>query len=149
MSEMTSSQSQGHDLPAPPSSRQASSSQEGAPLREGSYQRAMLPPADLGSIERLTLALMRLTAWKSDAADREDGRVYVRSWKGYSFWALGRLADAGLIRYKSDYKTVLLTDAGQTFSERSLETLGLASTPLETRGLPTRSSGHGQRSPRG
>lgn len=111
----------------------------GAPPGEAGYGRPRLPPADLGSLERLTLALMRLSAWKTDAVDRDDGRVFVRSWKGYSFYALGRLADAGLIRYKPDYKTVLLTEEGQAFSEASLTKLGLDAAPLETRGLPARS----------
>ncbi len=123
----------------PPTAAAASSKATSAPRAESGYGRAQLPPGDLGTIERLTLALMRLSAWKSDPADRDDGRVFVRSWKGYSFYALGRLADAGLIRYKADYKTVLLTEEGQAFSEAALAKIGVDAAPLETRGLPARS----------
>jgi len=98
------------------------------------YAGAKLSAEDLGEIERLTLALIRLTAWKSNPEDRDDGQTFTRSWKGYSFWALARLSDAGLIRYKSDYKTVLLTDEGVEKAEEALGSMGAAFNPLETRG---------------
>jgi hypothetical protein len=108
---------------------------------EAPFHRPRLPASELGALERLTMAVIRLSAWKSDPAARDDGRSYVRSWKGYSFWALGRLADAGLIRTKADYKTVLLTDEGRAFSEASLTKLGVPAGPLEIRGMPKRKAG--------
>jgi hypothetical protein len=93
-------------------------------------------PEDLGEIERLTLALIRQTAWRDEPAPWPDPGVVVpeqaRSWKGYAFWALRRLSDAGLILERYGTRTVSLTPEGRAFAERALVDLGLTPRTMRT-----------------
>ncbi len=98
-----------------------------------------LSPDELGPAERLTLALARLGAWKEDPADLKPGwQPRVRSWKGYAFWCLKRLADAGMILDKSGAKTMVLTADGLELAEDFLTGIGVAPRALQTRALPPR-----------
>jgi hypothetical protein len=98
-----------------------------------------LTPDELGPAERLTLGLARLTAWKEDPADLKAGWTpRVRSWKGYAFWCLKRLSDAGMIQDRNGTKTLVLTDDGLEFAEQFLTEVGIAPRALQTRALPPR-----------
>lgn len=97
------------------------------------------PSVSLGNVERLTLALMRLTAWREDAPDLKPGwQPRVRSWKGYAFYALKGLADHGMADDNPDRKTVVLSPAGVEAAEAFLRTIGMAPRDLQTRSLPPR-----------
>jgi len=99
----------------------------------------ILRPEDLGPAERLTLSLMRLTCWQEDPIDLKPGwQPRVRSWKGYAFWCLKRLADAGLIEDRNGTKTVIVTESGCAWSEEVLVALGIEPRAIQTRTLPPR-----------
>jgi len=110
-----------------------------APAVQQDEHPVTLTPDELGPAERLTLGLARLTAWKEDPADLKPGwEPRARSWKGYAFWCLKRLADAGMIRDKNGTKTLVLTDDGLAFAEEFLTEVGIAPRALQTRALPPR-----------
>jgi len=61
-----------------------------------------------GQIQDLTLLLLYLNSWvESDAS-----QPYRRSWKGYDFDDLNRLADEGFISEGRRTKSVVLYDEG-------------------------------------
>jgi len=99
----------------------------------------ILRPEDLGPAERLTLSLMRLTAWQEDPIDLKPGRKpRVRSWKGFAYWVLKRLADAGMIEDRNGTKTVIVTEEGVAWSEELLTGMGVAPRAVQTRTMPPR-----------
>lgn len=60
------------------------------------------------TIDELTLLLLYLTSWEEDAVV---AKVH-RSWKGYPFETLDKLAEEGLISGSRGAKSVYLTEEG-------------------------------------
>lgn len=84
----------------------------------------MIETKDLNLVECLTLALLRATAWKNDPKDRPNGLDLTRSWKGYSFAAMRKLNDHGLVVDKPGSTPVTMTPAGVAMAEEVLAALG-------------------------
>jgi hypothetical protein len=101
--------------------------------------RATVPSVtDLEPLEQLTLALVRLTAWRGDPLDRQDGLSPIRSWRGYSFKALRRLSDAGLLVDKPGARTLELSNEGCAAADGLLNDLGVTPPEIPVRPLPAR-----------
>ncbi|MEW6771044.1 MAG: DUF6429 family protein [Bacillota bacterium] len=73
-------------------------------------------------VRDLVLILLYLTSWQEDVGLG----TFRRSWKGYPFETLDRLAEEGLIDSSRRAKSVWLTEAGEEEARRLLVQYGLA-----------------------
>lgn len=61
------------------------------------------------AVKDITLLLLWLTSFEDD---RNPSKNIKRSWKGYDFGVLGKLADENLVTNSFKAKSVVLTDEG-------------------------------------
>lgn len=73
-------------------------------------------------VRDLVLILLYLASWQEDVGFG----TFRRSWKGYPFEALDKLAEEGLIDSSRRAKSVWLTEAGEEEARRLLVQYGLA-----------------------
>lgn len=87
-------------------------------------------------LQALTLAMIRLTAWKEKGFD---GPV-LRAWKGYDWDAIDQLVEADLICTEHRWKSVYLTEAEEAQADEILSHLE----PLLEEKLPNDAKRNGQ-----
>jgi len=72
-------------------------------------------------IKDLTLMLLYLNSWKED----DIGQEYYRSWKGYNFGDLNKLAEEGYISEGRRAKSVVLYEEGVEKAKMLLTKYGI------------------------